>query len=191
MTREDRLKSCRYYKGEAENPFTDRNEHALWWYESFWVSTGDSQDAISEYRAYVKNDKHPNIPIGLKALLFNRISRTSYGGDFQALSRLTDILDRYYKWAPWDRSLRWIVLPLWLAFKFGTFAVANTASPPRCSRPCQLWLAFKFGTFVVANTAPTSILVLSNLLWLAFKFSTFVVANTAKGRQRPCQVGCD
>ena len=191
MTREDRLKSCRYYKGEAENPFTDRNEHALWWYESFWVSTGDSQDAISEYRAYVKNDKHPNVPIGLKALLFNRISRTSYGGDFQALSRLTDILDRYYKWAPWDRSLRWIVLPLWLAFKFGTFAVANTASPPRCSRPCQLWLAFKFGTFVVANTAPTSILVLSNLLWLAFKFSTFVVANTAKGRQRPCQVGCD
>ena len=96
MTREDRLKSCRYYKGEAENPFTDRNEHALWWYESFWVSTGDSQDAISEYRAYVKNDKHPNIPIGLKALLLNRIARTDYSVR-EASNRLTDLLDEYYK----------------------------------------------------------------------------------------------
>lgn len=97
MTREDRLKACRYYKGEAESPFTDRDKNVLWMYEDFWVRAGDSQVTISEYQAYVKNDQYPNIPIGLKALLFNRISRTSYGGDFQALSRLTDLLDEYYK----------------------------------------------------------------------------------------------
>ena len=97
MTREDRLKSCRYYKGEEESPFTDGNKNVLWRYEAFWVSAGDSQVTISEYQAYVKNDQYPNIPIGLKALLFNRISRTSYGGDFQALSRLTDLLYEYYK----------------------------------------------------------------------------------------------
>ena len=178
MTREDRLKSCRYYKGEAENPFTDRNEHALWWYESFWVSTGDSQDAISEYRAYVKNDKHPNIPIGLKALLLNRIARTDYSV-LEASNRLTDILDKYYKWAPWDRSLGWIVLSLWLAFKFGTFVVANTAIISAIRYQKVLWLAFKFGTFVVANTAGRLSLSYVKVLWLAFKFGTFVVANTA------------
>ena len=178
MTREDRLKSCRYYKGEAENPFTDRNEHALWWYESFWVSTGDSQDAISEYRAYVKNDKHPNIPIGLKALLLNRIARTDYSV-LEASNRLTDILDKYYKWAPWDRSLGWIVLSLWLAFKFGTFVVANTACVTPFSLKYLLWLAFKFGTFVVANTARWNSKGELIELWLAFKFGTFVVANTA------------
>ena len=97
MTREDRLKSCRYYKGEEESPFTDKNKDALWEYEAFWVSAGDSQDMISEYRAYVKNDQHPNIPIGLKALLLNRISRMWYGGASEASAHLIDLLDEYYK----------------------------------------------------------------------------------------------
>ena len=97
MTREDRLKSCRYYKGEEESPFTDGNKNGLWRYEAFWVSAGDSQVTISEYQAYVKNDQYPNVPIGLKALLLNRISRMCYGGDSEALSRLTDLLDEYYK----------------------------------------------------------------------------------------------
>ncbi|WP_456098067.1 hypothetical protein [Porphyromonas sp.] len=97
MTREDRLKSCRYYKGEAESPFTDENKDALWEYEAFWVSSGDSQDTISEYRAYVKNDQHPSLPIGLKALLLNRLSRMYNGGAFEASTHLNDLLDKYYK----------------------------------------------------------------------------------------------
>ena len=36
MTKEDRLRSCRYYKGEADSPFTDENKDALWEYEAFW-----------------------------------------------------------------------------------------------------------------------------------------------------------
>ena len=97
MTREDRLKACRYYKGEAESPFTDRDKNALWMYEDFWVRAGDSEDTISEYKAYVKNDQHPNVPIGLKALLLNRISRMCYDGDSEDSAYLTDILDKYYK----------------------------------------------------------------------------------------------
>lgn len=97
MTKEDRLRSCRYYKGEAESPFTDENKDALWEYEAFWVSAGDSQDTISEYRAYVKNDKHPNIPIGLKALLLNCMSRMCYGGALEASAHLIDLLNEYYK----------------------------------------------------------------------------------------------
>ncbi len=97
MTREDRLKACRYYKGEEESPFTDGNKNALWMYEDFWVRAGDSEDTISEYKAYIKNDQHPNVPIGLKALLLNRISRMCYDGDSEASAYLTDILDKYYK----------------------------------------------------------------------------------------------
>ena len=97
MTREDRLRSCRYYKGEATSPFADENKDALWGYEAFWVRAGDSQDTISEYRAYVKNDQHPNLPIGLKALLLNRMSRMCYGGASEASAHLTDLLDEYYK----------------------------------------------------------------------------------------------
>ena len=97
MTKEDRLRSCRYYKGEADSPFTDENKDALWEYEAFWVSAGDSQDTISEYRAYVKNDHHPSLPIGLKALLLNRLSRMCYGGALEASTHLNDLLDKYYK----------------------------------------------------------------------------------------------
>lgn len=97
MTKEDRLRSCRYYKGETTSPFTDENKNALWGYEAFWVRAGDSQDMISEYRAYVKNDQRPDLPVGLKSLLLNRMSRMCNGGAFEASAHLIDLLNEYYK----------------------------------------------------------------------------------------------
>ena len=88
MTKEDRLRSCRYYKGEAESPFTDENKDALWEYEAFWVSAGDSQDTISEYRAYVKNDKHPNIPHRSKGFAPKPHVKKCYGGALEASAHL-------------------------------------------------------------------------------------------------------
>jgi len=97
MTKEDRLRSCRYYKGETTSPFTDENKNALWGYEAFWVRAGDSQDMISEYQAYVKNDQRPDLPVGLKSLLLNRMSRMCNGGAFEASAHLIDLLNEYYK----------------------------------------------------------------------------------------------
>lgn len=38
------LKSCRYYKGEDQNPFEgkDQNKSMLWFYESVWVNSSKS-----------------------------------------------------------------------------------------------------------------------------------------------------
>lgn len=79
------LKSCRYYKGEDQNPFEgkDQNKSMLWFYESVWVNSCKSSvddSIIGEYVKYGLGDfeKHDNIPISLKALLFNRYAKSSF-----------------------------------------------------------------------------------------------------------------
>ena len=52
---------------------------------------------ISEYQAYVKNDQRPDLPVGLKSLLLNRMSRMCNGGAFEASAHLIDLLNEYYK----------------------------------------------------------------------------------------------
>ena len=87
MNKNELLKSCRYYKGEAENPFdgVDQNKAMLWFYEMGWVKNAErgispaSSDAIDEYERCGLRSFHSNdgIPLSLKALLFNRYAKTA------------------------------------------------------------------------------------------------------------------
>lgn len=77
------LKSCRYYKGETENPFTD-SRSALWSAERSWVKMAESASPLlDEYLEGLRlslpefsksKDVHPS----LAAFLFDRY--THFGG---------------------------------------------------------------------------------------------------------------
>ena len=42
MTKEELIKQCRYFKGEAGNPYTgkDQDKSMFWDYERMWVEQG-------------------------------------------------------------------------------------------------------------------------------------------------------
>ena len=85
MTREDAITFCRYYKGEDESPYSDQNESMLWFYERAWVYKLFHEDTdsfgimLEEYLFSGLSDfeKFDDIPITLKALLFNRYCKTA------------------------------------------------------------------------------------------------------------------
>lgn len=92
---EDLLKFCRYYHGEKECKLKDDQERALWLYERAWVSSMSEEDeTISRYLdEYIERDlthfcETDNVPVTLKALLFNRYISTS---------EMTDV-DAFKKW---------------------------------------------------------------------------------------------
>jgi hypothetical protein len=70
---------CRYYKGEKGSPYKEQNKSMLWYYEQVWINTGKEFDT-SEYIAYGLKDfmSNDNVPITLKALLFNRYCKDCY-----------------------------------------------------------------------------------------------------------------
>jgi len=95
MDKSDYLQFCRYYKGENDNPFDgkDGTKAMLWFYERVWIDemqeiakdkeqkeSHSSFDYLDEYLNYGLADfeKMDNIPISLKALLFNRYAKSSY-----------------------------------------------------------------------------------------------------------------
>lgn len=85
MKNNELLKYCRYYKGEKDNPFEDKdqNKSMLWFYESIWVNryaTTVLDSTIDEYVHYGLGnfEMHDHIPLSLKALLFNRYAKGSY-----------------------------------------------------------------------------------------------------------------
>ena len=75
----DLLKSCRFYKGEAENPFTD-SRSSLWSLERSWVQEASASpastilsDAIENFRINLPDwvDDEP-LPLSLKSFLLDR-----------------------------------------------------------------------------------------------------------------------
>lgn len=71
----------RYFKGEEQNPFygKEQNKAMLWEYERCYSFEGASDSLINEYTAYTNDSKDDgNIPIGFKALLFNRYMDGEY-----------------------------------------------------------------------------------------------------------------
>lgn len=81
MKREEVIKHCKYYKGEKECPYTE-TEGVLWGCEKSYVdmcsegATDLLYMYVSEYMSvglgtYRSTD---NIPVSLKALLYNRYS---------------------------------------------------------------------------------------------------------------------
>lgn len=102
MKKEDLLKYCRYYKGEDNSPFDDPNLSSLWYYEQTWVEDISSNrylDILID--EYVRSGlglfaQFDNIPVTLKALLFNR-----YAKGCQSLSDakkgFQEFYNKYYK----------------------------------------------------------------------------------------------
>jgi len=91
MTERELIALCRYYKGEEECPYEDRDKYVkdeeMWWfYEKCWVRF-QQQAAYSDFAIYVSEyisvgleffEMNDGVPISLKALLFNRWSKGSW-----------------------------------------------------------------------------------------------------------------
>lgn len=79
MEKEDLIKSCLYYKGEEENPYTGDNA-VFWNYERVWVRdslTKEGREHLDKFvqmysRVGLKFEHNDSTPNSLKALLFNR-----------------------------------------------------------------------------------------------------------------------
>lgn len=104
------IRCCRYYKGEEQCPYTG-NEAMLWLYEMDWVNETikiykDESYAeqcalgshLSEYIAAGLSDfsAEDNIPITLKALLFDRYAKDAYS-KIDAASSFPIFYGEYYK----------------------------------------------------------------------------------------------
>lgn len=80
MSKRDKLlTSCRYYKGEKENPYQDGNKALFWDYERKWLEMFlDESDTLVAYRDEYEKDglldfeSKDGVPTTLKALLYNR-----------------------------------------------------------------------------------------------------------------------
>lgn len=88
MNNDQLLKSCRYYKGEEQNPFiaSDSDYALLWTLEKAWVSEAESGKTSVLLIEYCDNLRHdiPEwandkvAPFSLKGLLYDRY--THFGG---------------------------------------------------------------------------------------------------------------
>lgn len=81
MQQSQKLAICRYYHGEQSSPYSDQNKSMLWFYERWWVNEKSDillAEYVSEYisAGLFEFSNTDNIPVSLKALLFNRNSKT-------------------------------------------------------------------------------------------------------------------
>ena len=102
------LCKCHYYKGEENAPFEgigdDQNKSMLWFYERCWVfemmgakeeRSGLLGEYLSEYlgKGMGKFRADDSTPITLKALIFNRYMRGSFGGNPEPFKKF---YNKYY-----------------------------------------------------------------------------------------------
>lgn len=103
------IKQCHYYNGEDTDPFerVDQNKSMIWFYESFWVKQRASGQVLTEcLNEYLAADlrffeAEDNVPVSLKALLFNRYMKGSSDGNtepFKAFYR------QYYSMKPQQQT---------------------------------------------------------------------------------------
>lgn len=108
LEEEELINFCRYYRGQEENPYTkdkDSNKGMLWFYEFAWVKSmlqnkeREGDGALAEYlydyinaglRDFRAKD---NIPITLKALIFNRYMKGSMDGNTEPFM---NFFNKYY-----------------------------------------------------------------------------------------------
>ena len=102
MKKSDIIALCRYYKGETQNPFEnkDQNKTLLWIYEQIWLEDMQNDnctftDLLTDYldaglRDFCKTD---DTPITLKALLFNRFCKMQDRTDPEAFK---EFYQKYY-----------------------------------------------------------------------------------------------
>lgn len=101
MDRKTLLQYCRYYKGGDVCPFDDERQ-MLWFYEQSWVTAMlNDDDMLEEYISdYVIVGLHDfsvtdDVPMSLKALLFNRYAKTAQSM-VSAARPFRDFYKRFY-----------------------------------------------------------------------------------------------
>ena len=96
------LQQLKYFKGEKESPFDDNNISMLWFYESVWFNymTSDNKGMLDEYISdfkYAKlSDLPGNMPLGCKALLFNRYMKGSMSSMLDTAKEFRAFYAKYY-----------------------------------------------------------------------------------------------
>ncbi len=109
MKKNELLKFCRYFRGEAENPFEgkDQNKAMLWFYEEVWVADSLRAMEVPEYRPFDEMTadygavgldefrEDDGVLISLKALLFNRFAKTAYSQAL-AVEPFKAFYEKYY-----------------------------------------------------------------------------------------------
>ena len=85
MKKEVFIQSCRYYKGEKENPYNG-DTGMFWTCEQSYVEMSATQDdalvvCFNEYNAHglTKFEEKDGVPLLLKALLYNRYQHWAEG----------------------------------------------------------------------------------------------------------------
>lgn len=102
MNKSDAIKFCRYYHGEGDCPFRNGERATLWKIERAWVERMASgkteiiEDAINEYIRCGLGEfqMRDNVPISLKAVLFNRFCKYNERIDIDGFK---NFYLRYYK----------------------------------------------------------------------------------------------
>ena len=99
MDKKDLVKFCRYYKGEDDCPFKEQNKSMLWFYERAWIfdMLRDSDNLSTSIDEYIRLglgqfEQFDDIPLSLKALLFNRYARTCY-----SMAEAVEPFKKFYK----------------------------------------------------------------------------------------------
>lgn len=96
MEKQDLLQFCKYYKGEENSPFQG-TEGVLWGVEKTWVAFSLNTEKGFDYLSKCLNEylscglrdfeQFDDIPVSLKAVLFNRFEQWDEGGDFKEFYR--------------------------------------------------------------------------------------------------------
>ena len=78
MKKEELIKQCRYYKGEANSPYASPN---LNWYremERVFVIHDGFFEGESEYYKRIEGQKYPGIPFSLLMVMFTSWAKSAY-----------------------------------------------------------------------------------------------------------------
>ena len=96
------LQQLKYYKGEKESPFDDNNISMLWFYESVWYNymttenKGLLEEYISDFTYAELSDLPGDMPLGYKALLFNRYMKGSMSSMLDSAKEFRAFYAKYY-----------------------------------------------------------------------------------------------
>ncbi|NLD23290.1 MAG: hypothetical protein GX670_03545 [Bacteroidales bacterium] len=96
------LQQLKYYKGEKESPFDDNNISMLWFYESVWYNymttenKGLLEEYISDFKYAELSDLPSDMPLGYKALLFNRYMKGSMSSMPDTAKEFRAFYAKYY-----------------------------------------------------------------------------------------------
>lgn len=79
MKENELIALCRYYNGEARNPYENGDKAAFWGCEKSWVemALAESDELVKCWDEYTSSgladfEKNDGVPVLLKALLYNR-----------------------------------------------------------------------------------------------------------------------